>query len=87
MQETELPLRVTPRAKRNELSLGPDGGLVAHVTAAPVAGQANKAVILLVAKVLGVAKSRVHITAGETSRNKRVRIEGLSGEEIRAILT
>jgi uncharacterized protein YggU (UPF0235/DUF167 family) len=53
-----------------------------YVTAAPVDGEANKAVIAVVAKLLKVPKSRVSIKRGESSRDKLLVIEGLGAEEL-----
>jgi uncharacterized protein len=78
----EIDVRVQPRASRNRLVF--DGGLKAWVMAAPTDGQANTAVCVLVAKALGVAKMRVTVVRGETSRTKRLAVEGMSDEEIRS---
>jgi uncharacterized protein (TIGR00251 family) len=51
------------------------------VTAPPVAGEANAAVIAVLAKALGVAKSKLNIVRGESSREKTISIEGMSAEE------
>jgi len=73
-----LALRVTPKASADCIVAEPDaeGGPRArvHVTAAPEDGKANRAVVTLVAKALGVAKSRVTLVRGATSRDKLVRI-------------
>lgn len=53
--------------------------------APPVDGQANEALVELLSKELGVAKSRVHITAGHTSRQKVVRIDEMSDNEVIAL--
>lgn len=77
----EIDVRVQPRSSRNRLTY--DGALKAWVTAAPTDGQANAAVTELVAKALGIAKTRVTIIRGETSRTKRLHIEGLEHDAIR----
>lgn len=67
-------LRVTPRAGRQ--SLRRDGDRIAvRVTAAPADGRANDAVIVLLAKALGVAKTRLTLVRGAASRDKRVRLD------------
>ncbi|MBE0454368.1 DUF167 domain-containing protein [Roseovarius autotrophicus] len=66
---TRIALRVTPRASRARLVIeGED--LRAYVTVAPEGGKANAAVQVLLAKALGVAKSRVVLVRGQTSRDK-----------------
>jgi uncharacterized protein (TIGR00251 family) len=68
-----LEVRVQPRAARNEL-IERDGKLIARVTAPPVDGKANAAVIKLVAGHHGVPPSRVRIVRGETARDKVLEI-------------
>ena len=76
-----LDARVTPRASRNTIET--DGErLIARVTAAPDDGRANAAVEALLAKRLGVAKRDVAIVSGRKSRNKRIRIDGMSAAAV-----
>ena len=68
-----LAVRVTPKASAERIAV--EGGRVRiWVTAAPDKGKANKAVIALVAKALGVPKSAVAILRGEASREKLLRV-------------
>lgn len=70
-----LTLRVTPKASRNAVKMPEDDGPIrVYVTAVPEAGKANQAVLKLLAKALGVPKSRLEIMQGATGRDKRVRI-------------
>jgi uncharacterized protein len=71
-----LPVRLQPRASRDEIAGVRDGVLVVRVTAPPVDGAANAALCRLIAKRAGVAPSRVSVVRGERSRDKRVRVEG-----------
>jgi len=78
-------LKVTPKAKRNQLGGlldEPDGGkaLKIAVTAAPEGGKANAAIIALLAQEWGVAKSAISVVAGATGRRKLVEIRGPSRE-------
>lgn len=80
-----LRLKVAPKAKRNEIGGWldePDGSrmLKIAVTAAPEDGKANAAVIALLAKEWGVAKSAISVVAGATDRRKIVEIRGQSAE-------
>ena len=69
-------VKVTPRAAKNEI-IGWEGALLkVRLTAAPEKGKANEALITLLSKKLKIAKSRIHILKGETSRQKLVEIEG-----------
>jgi hypothetical protein len=56
------------------------------LTAPPVEGRANEACVEFFAKLLKVPRSSVSIAAGHTSRNKVVRVEGLSAAEVRTRL-
>jgi uncharacterized protein YggU (UPF0235/DUF167 family) len=59
-----------------------DGGvLLLRVAAPPVDGAANRACLALVADVFGVRRGQVALTAGETGREKRFTITGLTEEE------
>jgi uncharacterized protein len=70
-----LAIRVTPGAKRNEIDgFLDDGTIRIRLTAPPVEGKANSALIEFLSKVLGVRRSDIEIIAGETSRNKLVTI-------------
>ena len=83
-----ITVRVTPRAARDEVvGWRDDGVLLVRTTAPPVDGAANKAVCRLIAKAAGVAPSRVSVVRGERSRDKVVRVEGMSAESLRAALT
>jgi uncharacterized protein YggU (UPF0235/DUF167 family) len=77
-----LSVRVVPRAARERLVRDPAGGLRAYLTAAPVDGAANRALIALVADRLGVAKRAVELTRGERSRDKLLSIQGLTADEV-----
>ena len=78
-----LAVRVIPRASRNELAGVEAGALKVRLTAPPVEGAANQALVKLLAKTLGVAKGKVSVASGERSRNKRVLVEGLVLDELR----
>jgi uncharacterized protein len=76
---------VQPRASRAKVGPVHDGRLKILVTAPPVDGEANAAVIELIAKTLGVAKSAVSVVAGATSRRKTVRVEGVARAAIEGL--
>lgn len=82
-----LTVKVTPRASRNELvGLMSDGTVKIRVTAPPVDGAANEAVIALLAEVLGVPKSQIEIAAGLATTQKLVSILGLTPGQVDAML-
>ena len=77
----DIFLRVTPNASRDAIEGAEtrDDGQVRlrlRVTAQPEKGKANKAVTALLAKALRLPKSSITVIAGETARDKTVRIEG-----------
>lgn len=67
---------MTPRGGRDALTAGTEEHFAARVSAPPVEGAANHAVVALVAKTFGVAKRDVALIAGETARVKRLAIVG-----------
>jgi uncharacterized protein (TIGR00251 family) len=84
ISETDRGIRVrvyvAPRSSSNSI-LGAHGGeLKVSLTAPPVEGAANRALTDFLARKLGVPKSAVQITAGQTSRHKTLAIEGISAE-------
>ncbi|HHT9115239.1 MAG TPA: DUF167 domain-containing protein [Candidatus Wunengus californicus] len=81
-----LSIRTQPGSSKNRI-IGEYGGrLKLAVTAAPEKGRANKAVIELLADTLHISESSIHIISGESSRDKRLMIEGLTPEDIKSLL-
>ena len=75
-------IQVIPHASRAEISGVQEGALKIKVTAPPVEGAANEACIKLLAKELGLKKSRMEISSGAKSRKKTVMIKDISKEEL-----
>lgn len=73
-----IAIKVAPRASRSEVVGMHDGALKIRIAAPPVDGAANAEMIKILAKFFGVAKSDISIVSGETSKNKRIKIENLS---------
>jgi uncharacterized protein (TIGR00251 family) len=82
----EIAVRVTPRARRDEIAGMRDGKLLVRVSAPPVEGRANLAVCRLIAERLGVGRRSVTIARGESSREKVLRIDGLSAADVARVL-
>jgi uncharacterized protein (TIGR00251 family) len=78
-----LAIRVTPRASHNEVVevLG-DGTVKIRLTAPPVEGQANRALLEFLSEILKVSPSRLEIVAGTTGRDKLVSILDLDAETV-----
>jgi uncharacterized protein (TIGR00251 family) len=87
MPDALIAVHVTPRASRDEVSGWREDELRVRLRAAPVEGAANEALRRFLAKQLGVAASAVEIVGGTAARHKRVRIEGLTEDDVRARLT
>jgi uncharacterized protein len=81
-----LYVYVAPRSSSNKVLGLHDGMLKIALTAPPVEGAANKALVAFVAKLLGVSKSSVAFVAGETSRKKTLRVEGVKVEDALSVL-
>ncbi len=75
-------IQVTPRAKRAGIAGQQDELLKVKVTAVPVEGAANDAVISLLAKELGLKKAHIGILAGQTSRRKTILIKETTKDEL-----
>ena len=91
MSSARIAVRLTPRGGRDAVDgwSEDEAGrpvLKARVSAPPVEGEANAALVKLLAKTLGVAKGAVRVVSGETSRLKIVEVEGLDEAETRARL-
>ena len=78
-----LAVKVHPRANKNAITGEVGDVLRLALTAPPVDGKANDACIEFFAKLLNLPRSSVTIAAGQTSRNKVIRVTGLSAEEVR----
>lgn len=82
----ELDVRVIPRARKTEIAGLRDDAIVVRLAAPPVEGAANEALVAFVAEWLGVPRRAVHITSGDRSRRKRLAVDGVSADLIRARL-
>ena len=83
---TVIKVKVIPRSSRNQI-LGIHGDTFKiKLTSPPVDGKANKSLVALFAKFLGIPKKNITITAGEHSREKYLQIRGISREDIFSIL-
>jgi uncharacterized protein (TIGR00251 family) len=82
MAACRIPVRLTPRASRDEI-LGFEGEVLrVRVKAAPVEGRANEALLRFLAEVLGLRRRQVRLVAGSRAREKVLAVEGLSQAEL-----
>jgi len=82
----EIDVRVIPRAGTSALAGTRDGRLLIRLSAPPVEGAANAALIDFLSHLFSRPKRAVHIVSGERSRSKRVSIQGVTVEEARTLL-
>ena len=69
-----INVRVIPRARQTKVTVDSDGTVRVHTVAAPADGQANDAVIKMLAKYYDVPKTSIKIIRGQTSRDKVIEI-------------
>ena len=81
-----LKIRLQPRASRDGIDGLHGDALKVRVTAPPVEGRANKAVKKLLAEKFGLSPSQIEIIAGERSREKLLRISGISKADMERVL-
>ena len=73
-----IHLYASPRASRTRAAGLHDGRLKVQVAAPPVDGEANEAILAYLAHALGVGRSHVRLTAGQSGKRKTVEVEGVS---------
>jgi uncharacterized protein len=83
---TILPVRASAAARSNEIRGEQDGMLRVSVTQAPEKGKANKAMIEVLSKRLGLRKSRFSLVSGETSRQKKFLVRAITPDELASLL-
>jgi uncharacterized protein (TIGR00251 family) len=79
-------VKIHPRARRNVITGTVGDALKLSLTAPPVDGKANAACIEFLADLLKLPRSSITIAAGQSSRNKLIRVSGLSATEVEARL-
>lgn len=77
---------VQPKASRNQIAGLHGDAIKLRITAPPVDGKANEAVIRFVAELFGIPKSAVSIESGESSRSKRLSLAGVSAAAANRVL-
>jgi hypothetical protein len=75
-------IKVHPRARKNSVTGTIGNALKLALTAPPVEGKANQAVIEFFAELFAIPRSSITIASGETSRNKVVRVSGISRPDV-----
>jgi len=80
--QTKLMVQVQPNARRNEIVGFDEDILRIKISAPPVKGKANKALIEFLGQVLGIRKRDITVARGETNKRKIVMIDGLSQTQL-----
>jgi uncharacterized protein (TIGR00251 family) len=83
----EIEVRVIPRAGKSVIAGERDGRLLVRLSAPPLEGAANTALIELFAKLLDRPRRAVRIVSGEKSRSKRLAVDGITPDEVQRLLT
>jgi uncharacterized protein (TIGR00251 family) len=79
-------VRVVPGASSDRVvGWQSDGKLRVRISAPPERGRANKALARLLARRLGVRASAFQVVSGETSREKRLQVKGVSPDQVRTL--
>lgn len=81
-QGLSIQVRVAPRAAQNKVGDVSGGVLKVRLTAPPVEGAANIALVKFLAKALGLHRRQVSLLSGHKTRNKRLLIQGLAPTEL-----
>ena len=84
--DATFAVRVHPRAKKNGITGELGDALKLSLTTPPIEGRANEACIEFFAKLLKVPRSSVTIASGQTSRNKVIRVTGVSRDYVSDLL-
>jgi uncharacterized protein (TIGR00251 family) len=86
MPSIRLKVYIQPRASKTELAGMHDGVIKIRIAAPAVENAANRVLVEFIAQHLGIAKGRVRVVGGGTSRRKILEIDGVSVETIAATL-
>ena len=77
-----IKIKIVPASSKNKIVGVYNNALKIAITAPPVEGKANKKCITYLAKYFDVAKSKIEIISGQTSKNKLIKIYDISQKEI-----
>jgi uncharacterized protein len=76
--QTILDITVSPKSSRNKICVDHNNNIKIYLTAPPVDGKANEALISLLSKTLKISKSSIAIVHGESGKKKRICINGMT---------
>lgn len=81
-----LDVKIIPNASKNEILRWEENRLVIKIQGIPEKGKVNENLIYFLARTLAIAKSHIKIVAGQTSRLKKLNIQGVSIEYIKELM-
>lgn len=81
-----FPVFVVPRASRSEFAGELGGAVKVRLASPPVDGEANAELVKLFAKLFKIARSQIEIISGLSSRSKRIRLTGVTAEQLKSVL-
>ena len=81
-RQVRITVQVQPNARSSEVLGFEEGILHVKIAAPPVQGKANRELIELLSKLLGVSKGSIYIERGVTSRRKVIAIAGIDRDKI-----
>lgn len=80
-------VRVLPRSSKNQIVGYYDDAVKIRLTAAPLEGKANEACRAFLAEILSVPRARIEIVSGQTSRNKLIKVAGVSAQRVAQVFS
>lgn len=81
-----VEVRVVPRSSKSEIAGEFEGALRIRIAAAPVEGAANEELVKVLARAFGLPKRNVTIRSGHSAKQKRVRIDGATHDDLNRLL-
>lgn len=86
MEDIYIKVHANPKSSKNQIVGWKEDVLYIKITAPPVEGAANEAIIRFLAKELGLKKNQVSLASGDKSREKRFLIKGADPDRIKSVL-
>jgi len=81
-----IECHITPKSKKSSIKGERAGALSISLTAPPVDGKANTALIKFISKLTGRPRSSIAIIKGEHNRSKTLYIQGISRKELDEVI-
>ncbi len=82
MEKAVIDISVSPKSSRSRVAVDENNGIKVYLNSPPADGKANAELVKLLSKKLGIAKSGIEITRGQSSRKKTLSITGLDKNQV-----